>query len=672
MRLTRHRNRRTDRREGFFARLLRDRRANTLAIMAVALVPLAGMLGGGLDLARMYLVKTRMQHACDAGALAGRKSMGGGQWSQSSYRPRTTAERFFTANFENDAYGSRDTQRTFTEQAGKVTGKASAKVPMTLTRIMGFTEETIAVTCEAEMRLPNTDVMFVLDVTGSMGDRAVSSDTQTKIQALRSAVKCFYEIVQKLDTDENCVGGPPSGGLSDQVQVRFGFVPYSSNVNVGRLLPQNFLADNWTYQSREVEDDSTFGVFNGFSDTSVTNTGAYGGFTTDRTMLTNRDADCNVGAFGVATDNYTPTLAARGWPIENSYDGTNWRALTPVTHRQYSTTYTSSTRVCTLRYRERSATRNAWHRRANRTDENAVAFPIWVYRPVRHNIAALKNSPNMAQVSLPIGVSGSWVNVPWNGCIEERQTVRAMNYDPIPAGALDLDVESSPTGDETTQWAPLLPSAIFARRNADGQLTRDEVRTFNHLWGSNQSGRVTVTCPAAARKLEVMDDPGLFDNYVDSLVPDGNTYHDIGLIWGARLMWPTGIFRSENEFTPRGGEIQRHLIFMTDGEAFTAGNNYQAYGYSPLDRRQTDPNVMPSDAMLTQQVNLRTQALCKRIRNENITLWVIWFGQNNRSIEGLMTSCATQGRFFAARNSADLQNTFRQIADQISQLRITQ
>lgn len=667
MRLTRHRNRRTDRREGFFARLLRDRRANTLAIMAVALVPLAGMLGGGLDLARMYLVKTRMQHACDAGALAGRKSMGGGQWSQSSYRPRTTAERFFTANFENDAYGSRDTQRTFTEQAGKVTGKASAKVPMTLTRIMGFTEETIAVTCEAEMRLPNTDVMFVLDVTGSMGDRAVSSDTQTKIQALRSAVKCFYEIVQKLDTDENCVGGPPSGGLSDQVQVRFGFVPYSSNVNVGRLLPQNFLADRWTYQSREIDDEPVYGVFNGFSDTSVSG-GTYSGYTTVRTATINDSRDCTVGAFGMATDYYTPAQGARGWPVENSYDGTNWRASTPVTHRKYSTTYASSTRVCTLRYQERSASRNAWYRLADRTDEDAIAFPIWVYRPVRHNIAALKNSPNMAQVALPVGLNGATVNIPWNGCIEERQTVRTTNYDPIPAGAFDLDVESAPTSDEATQWAPLLGGVIFPRRDADGDITRDEVRTFNQKsWSS-----ATVTCPAAARKLEVMDDPNAYDAYVDSLTPTGNTYHDIGLIWGARLMWPTGIFRSENEFTPRGGEIQRHLIFMTDGEAFTAGNNYQAYGYSPLDRRQTDPNVMPSDAMLTQQVNLRTQALCKRIRNENITLWVIWFGQNNRSIEGLMTSCATQGRFFAARNSADLQNTFRQIADQISQLRITQ
>src|SRR3546814_5727577 len=55
-----------------------------------------------------------------------------------------------------------------------------------------------------------------------------------------------------------------------------------------------------------------------------------------------------------------------------------------------------------------------------------------------------------------------------------------------------------------------------------------------------------------------------FDGYVDTLTPNGRTYHDIGLIWGARLISPTGLFASENATTARGGEIQRHVIFMTD------------------------------------------------------------------------------------------------------------
>ncbi len=34
-------------------------------------------------------------------------------------------------------------------------------------------------------------------------------------------------------------------------RLRFGFVPYSSNVNVGGLLSDDWVVDEWTYQSRE-------------------------------------------------------------------------------------------------------------------------------------------------------------------------------------------------------------------------------------------------------------------------------------------------------------------------------------------------------------------------------------------------------------------------------------
>ena len=83
----------------FMGALARDVRGNTLAIMAAALIPLAGLVGGGIDISRMYITKTRLQHACDAGALAGRKSMGGGVWGTDD---NAVAQKFFDANFQND------------------------------------------------------------------------------------------------------------------------------------------------------------------------------------------------------------------------------------------------------------------------------------------------------------------------------------------------------------------------------------------------------------------------------------------------------------------------------------------------------------------------------------------------------------------------------------------
>src|SRR6476659_8968425 len=59
----------------FLGRLARDARGNTLAIIGAALVPLAGMIGSGVDMSRAYMAKTRLQSACDAGELAGRRVM---------------------------------------------------------------------------------------------------------------------------------------------------------------------------------------------------------------------------------------------------------------------------------------------------------------------------------------------------------------------------------------------------------------------------------------------------------------------------------------------------------------------------------------------------------------------------------------------------------------------
>lgn len=122
-------------------------------------------------------------------------------------------------------------------------------------QVLGIGSKEISVECQAELRIPNSDVMFVLDTTGAMGSPA-SGSTETKISGLRKAVKCFYEALAKQNitdvTPADCGETvDPSSTNTGGVQLRFGFVPYAVNVNVGRLLPLDYMADGWTYQSRE-------------------------------------------------------------------------------------------------------------------------------------------------------------------------------------------------------------------------------------------------------------------------------------------------------------------------------------------------------------------------------------------------------------------------------------
>jgi hypothetical protein len=226
---------------GFMSRLARNQNGNILAMTAAAVIPMMGLVGGALDGARIYTVKSRLQAACDAGALAGRRVMGSGRWIDNNGRPNDIAVKTFDLNFAQNFFGSENRIRTFGESDGTVTGSASADVPMTLMRIFGIPTKTVSVSCEGQMRIPNTDVMFVLDNSGSM-DQVISGDTTglKKMAGLQRAIRCFYEALARENIDAvspaDCgTTSDPAGDLSTQVQLRFGFVNYDNMVNVGKL-----------------------------------------------------------------------------------------------------------------------------------------------------------------------------------------------------------------------------------------------------------------------------------------------------------------------------------------------------------------------------------------------------------------------------------------------------
>ncbi len=665
---------------GFMGRLAKDVRGNTLAIMAGALLPLAGMVGGGIDISRLYITKTRLQHGCDAGALAGRKAMGGGTWAQSNGRPNTTALQFFDANFQSQSYGSNAVTRSFSENAGKVTGTATVTVPMTLLKIFGKQSETITVQCDAEEQLPNTDIMFVLDTTGSMAS-IPTGDTQTKIDSLKDSVKCFYEIVARLDTDASCTTGTPSGGTGAQTQIRFGFVPYATNVNVGKLLPTAWFADSWNYQTREAvytaQTNYTFPTAGNPTVTSTSDSGSTtGGYVIYQVIPTHSSSECTSSkpadtsaAAGPAGAPYSFSTTTSG-----STQTTTYRTDTTYTSYSYKTSYknTKGTKTCTITRALITFVRTTYYSRTDAgTATTTQKFSSWHYAQLPVNVGLLKNGTDWNDsFQWPIGPSGTNVEIGWDGCVEERQTVWQSSYSPIPSGAKDLDLDSVPVaGDVTTQWKPVLPGLIQTRAGATWTLAQSTT-ALDYGNGSYYA------CPVEAKKMQTWPDAAEFDDYVDQLNPEGNTYHDIGLIWGARLLSPTGIFASENALTPQGGVIERHMIFMTDGDACTDPGNYTAYGVNWYDRRQTDPSLVPTGGCtttgtMTAQVNARTEALCTAIKNKNITLWVVTFGYVDPNTVTRMTACASSGKYFSASNAAALQSAFASIADQISALRLT-
>ena len=151
-------------------RLARDRSGNTLAIIAAALAPILAMVGGGIDMGRSYLAQSRLQQACDAGVLAARKRLGSqaAATGEISEDVADTGQRFFNINFRDGSYGTESRSFVMTlEEDYAISGLATVDVPTTIMQVFGFARVPIRVECQAQINFPSTDVMMVLDVTGS-------------------------------------------------------------------------------------------------------------------------------------------------------------------------------------------------------------------------------------------------------------------------------------------------------------------------------------------------------------------------------------------------------------------------------------------------------------------------------------------------------------------------
>ena len=151
----------------------------------------------------------------------------------------------------------------------------------------------------------------------------------------------------------------------------------------------------------------------------------------------------------------------------------------------------------------------------------------------------------------------------------------------------------------------------------------------------------------------------------NKLSPEGSTYLDLGMIWGGRLLSPTGMFASTVMDPPQNGaEVARHIIFLTDGEMEPSWSGYSAYGTEYYDKRVTDDGTSQQKSRHTS----RFRAVCQAVRAKGIRIWVIAFGSD---LSADLQACASPQSSFDAKNSEGLKEAFQDIAKNVGELRIT-
>lgn len=297
-------------------------------------------------------------------------------------------------------------------------------------------------------------------------------------------------------------------------------------------------------------------------------------------------------------------------------------------------------------------------------------FTDWTYKPVEYDVSQFKVGDSIRYVSssTPSGKVAtpgeydlvtlanegvtSTSTTSWDGCLEERDTVAQSNFAPIPAAAYDMNYINGGTSN-VLRWRPIIRELTYGR----GQQGNRTNTTTNY-------SKPAYSCPSATmRNLNVMT-KSEFNQYIDSLQPNGNTYLDVGMIWGLRLIAPQGMFANRNLVGPNGGQISRHIIFLTDGEPVSANNRYTAYGVEQMERRITGSTGVAQATLHSR----RFQALCGAQRG-SVSIWAIAFGT---SVTSHLSSCADPGRAFQANNTDQLKDAFRRIAREVADLRLVQ
>lgn len=669
-----------------FGAITRNIAGNVLPMMAAGIFVLAGLIGGGVDMARAYKAERRLQAACDAGALAGRRAVStNGFDDDPAVAQEATA--YFTANFtdaEQETHGT-----TFIpsspDDGGTIVGTAQTSLNTLIMKIFGFTDFDLQVTCSASMGVGNSDIMFVLDSTDSMDKEPDGTNPEpgeeTKLQSLQGSMKDFYDTVHTATEGSNA-------------RIRYGFVPYSTTVNVGALLMGEDGDPSWVADEMEVSSVQ----FVNWNETPI-NSWTQPGYTYSSPSYGSWSHDSNTKYGNKTCGNWTQTDTA--WVDNGSTSTTVSYAVDPTTGHQIKTTGLHQPQ--TMTDYECRKSNGDWYRdkRTGTRDKRSDSYQERTSTVVTADNAAFANAirqtrtidtsiyKTFAVAKNPIGVRTNGTktrfdgnSTVWPGCIQERKTVRSASFSFVslatgidPAEALDLDIDMEPTGNNETKWKPLWPQVVRDRddisKSFEAIVSTDGTSDITGELGDNIPPSY---CIKAAQLLTEMDEAA-FDAYANGLQTSGYTYHDIGILWGARLASPTGIFADNvNEEADNGGTVSRHLIFMTDGQLDTETERTTAYGLERLDRRVTDLDLTNDGDIEDQQMarhRLRFLALCEAVKARGIRLWAIAFGT---TLSADLVTCATDGlaSAFQANNADELDEHFQEIANQVGELRVTQ
>jgi Flp pilus assembly protein TadG len=194
---------------GPFRSFRRDQRGGVVPIFALAIIPVIGLVGAAVDYSRANSIRTGIQSALDATALAMARSAP----TLTETDLKTQAAAHFAALFSRPDAKNINVNTVYSTTGGStLTVTASGSMDTTFTRVMGYTQINVGSSATIKWGNQRLRVALALDTTGSMASAG-------KIDALKTATKNLLDQLRD--------------AASNNGDVYVSLIPFSKDVNVG-------------------------------------------------------------------------------------------------------------------------------------------------------------------------------------------------------------------------------------------------------------------------------------------------------------------------------------------------------------------------------------------------------------------------------------------------------
>lgn len=598
------------------ARLGRDRRGATLPMMAMALLPIVAAIGGGVDYGRIYLVKTQLQTAVDAAALAGARAFGVDD--DSANDRDTLADAYLHANYRDGYLGSSpvEIEKSFeiTGEINATTVEATTTLPMAFMQIFGVQPVALSAIATAEVTPKPLEVMVVLDNTGSMQEAL--GEGKTRMDVLKEAMSGFLDMLFQ------------GGNRRDELAL--GFVTYNVTTNVGHILKRHGVA------VADVDGFTNVGNYAGGSSEFPDNPLAWKGCVNNDTTFRNKDANLSVSRSG-------------DWDMVRSLPGEGLHpAVTPY-HYMPSTTapgayQASLSGKATVPASYNSVDKNtntADNRRNNlyRLGDGAVGEQLAnsaAYRKHFHDfyIGLNFDETDVADDVIVRDTDGGYFR-PGSG------TGWKVNYARVPYLAA------------ADNWDQ--PNPKYGYPSGDGY----SLAMPSPNW----------QCPEESLEVAYGRDRSVYDDYIRDknhpVMPASGTLHHIGMLWGYRLLTRSDVFTR-----PRAGPdlpARRALVFMTDGEVNVGTHVNWSSAYGRLADRTIHDTSQPSN--FRDQILRRFGRVCELAKQDKIDVYIVSLKVDETSTKKAFSICAGT-RYKATGNVTEIKRAFSEIAADLVELHL--